>query len=174
MTALYVVLVPRTGGVLWAAAGSTGNLRLHQPGGALPAVPGGARYPDPDRRRMDAAALLAAVCVPDYAGWIITAPGWTVCSLSFAEFFATAVLSTIFMFVFETPTFAQIQGRRYLLLTAAFCPAVWPTRCKLWARKNLTPPLPAWPCAWKACSAPGRLADFGPDPFRRRTGRVWL
>ena len=44
--------------------------------------------------------------------------------------------------------------RRYLLLTAAFCPAVWPTRCKLWARKNLTPPLPAWPCAWKACSAP--------------------
>ena len=69
LTALYVVLVPLLGGVLWAAAGGqTGNLRLHQPGGALPAVPGGARYPDPDRRRMDAAALLAAVCVPDYAG----------------------------------------------------------------------------------------------------------
>ena len=35
---------------------------------ALYVVPGGARYPDPDWRRMDAAALLAAVCVPDYAG----------------------------------------------------------------------------------------------------------
>ena len=38
--------------------------------------------------------------------------------LSFAEFFATAVLSTIFMFVFETPTFAQIQGAA---VSIAYC-----------------------------------------------------
>ena len=38
--------------------------------------------------------------------------------LSFAEFFATAFLSTIFMFVFETPTFAQIQGAA---VSIAYC-----------------------------------------------------
>ena len=60
LTALYVVLVPLLGVFFGRRpGGQTGESAPASAGGALPAVPGGARYPDPDRRRMDAAALLA-------------------------------------------------------------------------------------------------------------------
>ncbi len=74
--------------------------------------------------------------------------------MSFAQFFVVAVLSTVFMFVFETPTLARCAARRCPLPTAALCPAAWRTRCRLSARRPLTRPSPAWPCAWKACSVP--------------------
>lgn len=74
--------------------------------------------------------------------------------LSFAEFLQRRSFPLFLCLCLKRRPLPRSRGRRYPLLTAAFCPAVWPTRCKLWARKNLTPPLPAWPCAWKACSAP--------------------
>ena len=74
--------------------------------------------------------------------------------LSFAQFFTVSVVSTVFMFLFEQPTPEQFAGRRCRCSTAASCPAVWPTRCRSWASRNWTPPSPAWPCAWRASSAP--------------------
>ena len=69
LTALYVVLVPLLGVFFGRRPGvKLGICACISLAGLYLRVPGGARYPDPDRRRMDAAALLAAVCVPDYAG----------------------------------------------------------------------------------------------------------
>lgn len=87
--------------------------------------------------------------------------------LSFAEFFATAVLSTIFMFVFETPTFAQIQGAAVSIAYCGILSSGVAYTLQIVGQKELDPTLPAWPCAMESdVQLPWPTADFGPDPFR--------
>ena len=61
--------------------------------------------------------------------------------LSFAEFFATAVLSTIFMFVFETPTFAQIQGAAVSIAYCGILSSGVAYTLQIVGQKELDPPI---------------------------------
>lgn len=106
------------GGVLWAAAGGqTGNLRLHQLAGLYLLCLAGH-----DTLTLTGGEWMLLLCSLLFAFQIMLvdhySPRLDGVQLSFAEFFATAVLSTIFMFVFETPTFAQIQGAA---VSIAYC-----------------------------------------------------
>ena len=94
LTALYVVLVP----LLGVFFGRRPGVKL----GICACV---------------SLAGLYLLCLAGHDTLTLTGGEWMLL-LSFAEFFATAVLSTIFMFVFETPTFAQIQGAA---VSIAYC-----------------------------------------------------
>ena len=99
-------------------------------------------------------AGLYLLCLAGHDTLTLTGGEWMLLLCSLRNFLQRRFFPLFLCLCLKRRPFPRSRGRRYLLLTAAFCPAVWPTRCKLWARKNLTPPLPAWPCAWKACSAP--------------------
>ena len=117
LTALYVVLVRCWGCSLGGAGGQTGNLRLHQLAGLYLLCLAGH-----DTLTLTGGEWMLLLCSLLFAFQIMLvdhySPRLDGVQLSFAEFFATAVLSTIFMFVFETPTFAQIQGAA---VSIAYC-----------------------------------------------------
>ena len=118
MTALYVVLVPvagiflgsRPGVKLWCcvAASVVGLYLLCLAGRDTLSLTGGEW-----QLLLCAFLFTAQILLVNYFS-----PKLDGIQMSFAQFFVVAVLSTVFMFVFETPTLAQLRGAA---VSIAYC-----------------------------------------------------
>ena len=89
--------------------------------------------------------------------------------LSFMQFLVVAVLSTVFMFAFETPTIEQFRGAAVSIAYCGIMSSGVAYTLQIVGQKELDPTIASLCHVPGECvQRPGRLADFGRDAVRHR------